>query len=177
MANKTIGGLTTVAYSALGANAVIEVEDQDLSAPKSRKLLLSALAALNPTDGVVPVRNGSIFDDSPISVSDIYGVQIGDPTSNHFSFSNNRMVFWVNSGSYVSSLDPATGVGATPYLLDTTVTHTSGDLLSLNNNANPRFTVDFAGTVRLWDSSTLQPVTFGAADSAGTGYRALRIPN
>jgi len=33
------------------------------------------------------------------------------------------------------------------------------------------------GGMQIWDGAAMQPITFGAADSCGTGFRCVRIPN
>lgn len=47
----------------------------------------------------------------------------------------------------------------------------------VNNGIEALAINEVTGALSLWDGSTLQPVTFGAADSGGTGFRVLRIPN
>lgn len=70
MANKRISDLTSITTP--GANSLIEIEDPDVTAPKSRKLLLSLLSGHNPTTGYLPYWDGSAFADSPLRLDGDY---------------------------------------------------------------------------------------------------------
>ncbi len=83
-----------------------------------------------------------------------------------------------------TAIRPASGDGVTPYQYDTSEAHTSGFIVEVYNNSTNRFSVSAApaageSPLYLWDpdNGTLQQVTYGVADSGGSGFRLLRIPN
>lgn len=79
---------------------------------------------------------------------------------------------------------------ATRQLFVKTRSNTIDDVLWLLNNNTAdnyltcqdgggaiHFKLTTAGVLQIWDGADLNTVTFGAADSAGTGFRTVKIPN
>jgi len=88
------------------------------------------------------------------------------------------------NGNFRVTIRPGIGDGFAPYILDTDAVHTSGNLLEVANVGTNKVAVAADGaahdtTLLLWDvdSGALQRVSVGAADSGGTGFKLLRIPN
>lgn len=50
-----------------------------------------------------------------------------------------------SGATFIAALDPSAPDGTTPFTLGTKLTHTSGNLLEVKNNATNKFTVDYAG--------------------------------
>lgn len=73
----------------------------------------------------------------------------------------------------------SSAVGQANLLLDCTYAGTqTAPLLRARNAAGvPTFEIMPDGTLKVWDGADLNVVSIGAADSGGTGYRYLRIPN
>lgn len=79
-------------------------------------------------------------------------------------------------GSSRTFFTPNTTDGSGSYSFDTAIEHTSGDMATFSNHGADIFKIDFAGVVFLKDGS-MKAVTFGTNDSAGSGFKLLRIAN
>ncbi len=75
-------------------------------------------------------------------------------------------------GSVVSTLEPTAADGSTPYLFDTSVAHTSGNLLELKNAGDLAFSVDYAGNVTVPGDVTGAALSVGVVQGGYTNQSA-----
>lgn len=77
--------------------------------------------------------------------------------------SNSIALIFYADDDPVANLEPTAAAAATPYFFNTTLDHTSGNLVEVQNLSTDKFTVAWDGAVTL--ASTTNHITFGATNA------------
>lgn len=79
-----------------------------------------------------------------------WSVQSADGWGSEFRFSQSTSFIKIyDSNGVLLLLEPTKSAGATPYLLNTSLSHSSGNLLEVNNNGTNKFVVPWDGAVQV----------------------------
>lgn len=137
--------------------------------------------------GVDP--NGTGAGTDPMAALDVFGGPGGSTDIQRWNYATGETVIRVSEGGALS-IGPnddapvigqltvlSGGTGSTTAVLKGINGQTADILQIIHHSAGVIFSVANAGGVSIWDGSSLKVISIGANDSAGAGFRQLRIAN